>query len=289
MPLDDELSVEKYLPLQKENKFQEMLDLAISQDGTVSRYWEITALMNLGRYDEGLEKGLSYDEYFKEGNWKALYFLRIGMLYYGKGELQLALKSLEGSYELGLEHSDLESIHRSLFYIGIVHAESGDLDKALDFYKQSLSYTKKAGDERSSIGPLSNAGYMLFLRGEIDEAEEYFQQSVDIANKLGDTQSIVFSKCFLWNNYYLKGDWDGAADCILPGYKYYKEAGNLSALTGYLEGLIIVELQRDRDRAKQYLDELEEIEKSELNPRVTVQFKLSSALYYKSSKTSDIF
>jgi tetratricopeptide (TPR) repeat protein len=284
MPLDDELSVEKYLPLHKEGRYQEMLDFAISQEGKVSRYWEITALMRLGRYDEGLEKGLSYGEYFKEGKWKALYFLNIGSLYHNKGEQQLALKYWEWSYELGLEHSDLESIHRSLFYIGAIHSERGDLDRALEFYLQSLSYTEKIGDETSSIGPLSNIGYMLFLRGEIDEAEEYFQQSVDIANKLGDKRLIVFSKCFLWNNYYLKGDWDAAADCILPGYKFNKEKGNLEGVASYLEGLIIVELQRDRDRAKQYLDELEKIEKSKLNPRVTIQFKLSSALYYKSSK-----
>ncbi len=284
MPLDDELSVNKYLPFQKEGRYKEILDLAISQEGKVSRYWEITALLNLGRYDDALEKGLSYGEYFKEGEWEALYFEKLGTLYYYKTETQLALKYLEESHKLGLEHNNLESIHRSLFLIGVIHAERGDLDKALDYYMQSLSYTKKTGDEKSSIGPLSNIGFMLFLRGEIDEAEEYFQQSVDIANKLGDNRLIVYSKCFQWNNYYLKGDWDGAADCVLPGYNYYREAGNQVSVASYLEGLIIVELQRDRERAKQYLDELEKIEKSESNLRVTIHFKLSSALYYKSSK-----
>ena len=78
MPLDDDLSVNKYLPLQKEKKYQEMLDLAISQEGKVSRYWEIVALRSLERYDEGLEKGLSYGEYFKD-KWKVLYYKEMGV------------------------------------------------------------------------------------------------------------------------------------------------------------------------------------------------------------------
>ena len=97
---DDELSREKYQPLFQEGKYHELLDLVVSVEGKVARFWEISALSRLGKYKEALEKGLSYGVHFREGMWKGLYLDRIGDIYSYRGETDIALKYFDWAFKV---------------------------------------------------------------------------------------------------------------------------------------------------------------------------------------------
>lgn len=283
---DDELSLEKYQPLHVEGKYQELLDLVVSVEGKVARYWEISSLYRLGKYEEALEKGLSYGVHFKEGVWKGRYLARIGVIYYYTGETALGLKYIDWSFKVFLEVGDPRYLWIPLHSMGFIYDKCGEHDRALEYYKQSLLITKKSGDEWSEAYILANMGFMGINMGEIDEAQKNIEESLELFIKQNDTYGVVGAKAYLSKIYFSRGDWDRSIEYRIPQYNFFKERGNLRMKSVCLLGLIICELKRDRERAKQYLEELEKIENSEDDHQISLNFKFASALFFKSSNRS---
>lgn len=240
--------------------------------------------MKLGRYDEALEKGLSFGVYFKEGEWKGHYLNLIGYVYEWRGESDLALQYYDWAYQIRIEVGVMEFVGHTLNRIASTYLDKGDLDKAIEYYKQSVVIAEDTGDADGRSIALSNMGSALIGKGEMDDAKKCLEESLDIQNILGTTH--FSTKANLGLIYFSEGDLEKGVEYIEPMYKFYKELGNQELTALALVILIDVEILRDREKAKEYLDELEGIEKDEQSSRIDMHFKFASALYLKSSKRS---
>lgn len=238
--------------------------------------------MKLGRYDEALEKGLSYGVYFKEGEWKGHYLNLVGRVYAHRFEWDLALQYQEWAYQIRIEVGDMEFVGQSLNRMGTTYMGKGELDKSIEYYKQSIVIAEETGDDNGRATTLTNMGSALIVKGEIDEAKEALEESLDILTGLGMT--LFTTKALLGFIYFSEGDFEKAVEYIEPMYKFHKELGDQEYTARDLVYLFDIFIMRDREKAKEYLDELEEIEKDERSSRINLDFKFASALYLKSSK-----
>jgi len=205
----------------------------IDEDDAVAR---IDALHNLGdvldlvgRGDEALDKfsemlrtAWLYDHRAKAGAAHG----RLGRIYRGRGEYDVAMEHLREAHELFSAARDDRGVAGTLDDIGKVHFLRGAYTQALTFYRQALSIRRAVGDRRSIALSLANIGRVHHDSGAFKAAVEQFREALDLRRDAGDRPGVVRSLCDLGRVHTDDGNVEMALDLFAEANKIAVEIGD---------------------------------------------------------------
>jgi tetratricopeptide (TPR) repeat protein/predicted amidohydrolase len=135
-----------------------------------------------------------------------------GVIYWYRGELELALDYHQQSLGIRETFEDKEGLSASFNNIGLVYWTKGDLVQSIEYYEKSLHIYEELNDEHGIATVLNNLANLSSSRGELDQALVYLQQSLEIRNRLEDQLDIARTLINIGVIHRLMGDLDQAIE-----------------------------------------------------------------------------
>ena len=213
----------------------------------------------------------------------------LGNAYSIKGDLDKALETQQRSLEIKKKFSNKGLIAVSLINIGVIFQLKGELDKALDYYQEGLLLSEEI-DSKSNIAlALNNIGNIFDLRGNPNLAIEYYERSLNLYEEIGIKDKVALLLVNIGANCRQKGNIKEAFDYFNQSLIIYEEIGNNLGSSVVLLELVQETLeQNDQELIQEYLEKLEQINKSENIRSIDQRFRLAKALSLKDSSQSRI-
>ncbi|UCE12310.1 MAG: tetratricopeptide repeat protein [Candidatus Heimdallarchaeota archaeon] len=273
---------ENSLALAKET-FQQYQEIGKELHSVDALIVQIEGLWRLGRPDESLEIinqgeqiiGTYKEESTSASQQKATLIFHKGVVFYTKGNFELALKFHKKSLALREEMGNSQDIATSLNGLGHVLFMKGELDQALECFQRCLVLREVIGNPQEVAEPLNNIGSINLLRGNLKQALYYFKRSLALLEQLGNPQHIARSRSNIGLIHYLKGDIEQALEPLEQGLRMFKKLGNPVDIAKSLNSIGLIyaqkgDLQQALESLQQGLNLFEELE----NP-----LEISSALF----------
>jgi len=182
--------------------------------------------------------------------YEGMAYLRMGTLYYGKGEYNAALEAYLKSNSCFYEDSAYwspagakeklkrkEILASSLVGTGNVYADQGNQAKALETYLKALRLVEEVKNKRTRAGILCNIGIVYHQLGDDDAALEYYSKALKINEKEGylDYQAVVFSNFSTVHVSHKR--WEEAMKAALRSLEIYDKVGDQGGVAQQLSGV----------------------------------------------------
>ena len=107
---------------------------------------------------------------------KLLNLLGIGVIYWNRGELHLALEYTKKKVSLARKLNNPTFILMGLNNLGLIYQEMGEWDKAIEVFEDSLTLTERMGHALSTLFTLSNFLEIYINKGDIPAAQRIFHK-----------------------------------------------------------------------------------------------------------------
>ena len=117
---------------------------------------------------------------------KLLNLFGSGVIYWNKGELQLALKDIKKGTSLAREYHKPMFRHMGLNAIGKIYYELGDWDQAIKYYKEAIDLAENF--ESNKVYQISNLFELYIYMGDISVAPQIFHNIEQYQNKVKDNK-----------------------------------------------------------------------------------------------------
>ena len=168
---------------------------------------------------------------------------------------------------------------------GLIDYLKGDFCSALKFLNKSLDFFRTI-DNKGLIGSLiSNIGLIHMLRGDFDLALASFTQCLRIFEELGIQQNVAYHLDKLGNVYARRGDYNLALVYFYKTLEIMKQLKVETSIAKTLFSIISVSIyDNDLDNARQYLKQLQELNKDTSIPKIDLWARVAEALVLKSQE-----
>ncbi|MHA2425095.1 MAG: tetratricopeptide repeat protein [Candidatus Thorarchaeota archaeon] len=151
-----------------------------------------------------------------------------GILFWYKGDLDLAKESLSKSLELCESRNDVYGISLSYNNLGLVLWTKGDLDGASEYYEKALVILEQIGNRNEHSTILNNLGNVYMLKGEVERGYESYQQSLKIREEIGNIRDLATTLTNLGTFHQMTGDLNQAQTYYLRAIEYYNQMQDLT-------------------------------------------------------------
>jgi tetratricopeptide (TPR) repeat protein/tRNA A-37 threonylcarbamoyl transferase component Bud32 len=258
--------------------YLEAISATVSNEAqAVEHYRQIAQLLpdkpevyvDLGRaYEKNNEREKAIENYVEAINRDSQYataYLRVGILYGQKQDIQSALAAFDKAEGLYQALGNIEGLTEVRYQRGLLYDKTGktaeaqeQLQKALETARvsnnehqqirailqlssvaytagntaQSQEYARKAvelaqakGMENLTARGLVDLGYAYLADGDYKEAETYFQQALDFAKRYKGRRNEARALFSLASLRIQQGNADESLRYILPALKFYQEGG----------------------------------------------------------------
>ena len=208
----------------------------------------------------------------------------LGNAYTMKGDLDKALELQQRSLKIKKKYSDKIATAISVINVGVVFQLKGELDQALDYYQKGLLQSEEI-DSKSNIAlALNNIGNIYGLKCDPDSAIEYYERSLKLYKEFGIKEKIALLLVNIGSNCREKGNIKEAIENFNQSIVIYDELGNTMGSAIVLLELVQEALdQNDQDLVQEYLNKLQQINKSANIRSIDQRFRLAKALSLKVS------
>lgn len=155
-------------------------------------------------------------------------------------------KNLLLSEKLGYK----KGIAYSYNFLGIVRWGKGDLDKALNYYKNALELMREIKDRRGESSCLANIGYVYNDKGNYDLAVKYSVQAAQIKEQLDDARGLAACYNNLGNIYLNQSNFKEAMLSHIKALKLrgaLKDSAGVGS--SYINIALVFEAQNKMDEA----------------------------------------
>jgi predicted ATPase/class 3 adenylate cyclase/Tfp pilus assembly protein PilF len=142
-------------------------------------------------------------------------YRNLGIVYWGRGDLEPAADYLEEALSLNRQRNDQFNIANCLEFRGLTHRDSGEFKAAITCFEQARSIFKQLGDQQRTTYCNVNLGIIFWRMGRLDEAKDYYEGGLKIYQTL-DAQF-------------------GIANCYNSLATIARDQGNLGLAKTYLE------------------------------------------------------
>ncbi|WP_211334418.1 tetratricopeptide repeat-containing sensor histidine kinase [Marinifilum flexuosum] len=165
----------------------------------------------------------SIAEELKDTNLQLVLLLNIANIYADESRNNIALEYYQKILDLAIRDKNFDS--QAIVYnnIATIHQENKDYAKALEFFKKSLNINNQIGNEAGEALAMNNIGENYFKTGNIPEAIFYIDNSLAINRKLKLETDIVYNLESLAKVYLFTGKLQKAYDIINEGLKLCKK------------------------------------------------------------------
>ncbi|MFX0185237.1 MAG: tetratricopeptide repeat protein [Candidatus Hodarchaeota archaeon] len=215
----------------------------------------------------------------------------IGDIHQARGDLENALdlyqKTLEGFESSG----NIIRVIGIFLGIGQIHYWRGDLELAIDSFNKSLSKAKEANYKSSIAWSLEWLATVYIRQGELNKALTKKEQSLKLFNELEDHWGISFSYRRFGDIFRLRGEYSKAIQYYEDGIQLLKQTfkGDDRELAGIVSSVLvqlslIAEDLDDKDKAKEYLQKIREIQQLSKFSYVKIRTRFVEALVLRMSK-----
>ncbi|MHA2244793.1 MAG: tetratricopeptide repeat protein [Candidatus Hodarchaeales archaeon] len=237
-----------------------------------------------------IQKSLALEEKLKWIDGIAHCYNVFCWIHFTKGELDLALDYQERCLRIREEQGRQLQYAFHLMSIGRIYILKGELALALKPLKESLKLNKKGGSE-SAIA-LNNMwlSRLYTLQGETDLALDTLEVSLNIFTKI---ESIVgIARCSIFKGIIFKilEKFDLAEEYLNEGRELCKNLVGHNRFLFDIESLslfhliLIAEDLEAHNKAKEYLNQMQEVSNKSKSKIVKLRFQFSEAIVKKMSK-----
>ena len=115
---------------------------------------------------------------------KAVAFDNLGMIYWEKGEYDLAQDHVRRASAIYDEERNLIGQARTLNNLGLIAYRRWDLDDAKSYYKEGLAVAQEAHIARLNAFLMKNLGLVFAACKDLDMAEEHYQKALQLTEKI---------------------------------------------------------------------------------------------------------
>lgn len=161
-----------------------------------------------------------------------------GMAYQQLSRYLEAIESFTTGMEIDKQRGHMSDYAYLLNWLGSVYQKQGQLDAALRYYEEGLEIHKELHDERAYANGLLSVSNIYHLQGKVEEALRRAKTSLRIRQELfkqGKTSELYVGLSLSWIGtiYYQFND-------VVKAERYYQEAFDIFARTGYKRGLATI-------------------------------------------------
>jgi tetratricopeptide (TPR) repeat protein len=234
------------------------------------------------------QQALEYDEELGNKFSEALTGSNIGWLHLQRGEFNLALDFFQRSLRLFEDLGHKGYVADQLGNIGLTYSFKGDLDLALDYSNKALKKSKEAGNEIRVAYSILTISMAYNLKGEPNLALDNVNESLRKFTKLNNNEGVA--NCLRQKGiiYKLLGEFDLAIKYLEEGWELYKQTligGSLAPWGSFFLFHLILVAQglEELGRAKEYLNEMQEITQNNKSRLVQLRFRFAEAIVLKMS------
>ncbi|MHA2400123.1 MAG: tetratricopeptide repeat protein, partial [Promethearchaeota archaeon] len=251
------------------------------------------SLIGLARWDEAEELHTRIEglvelqkdiQDFIIQRWRAQISLNRSFIFFEKGEFEQALEHAMKSMHY-FENLNLMEVYMglSLFQIARIFLAKGDLDYALEYANRCMTI-RQTPSYFKTLNFAYNLGVIYELKGELDRALEYFEQALALSKKInlkGETSSIMH---LIGEVYWRKGEIQRAINYLEGSLILSEETEIIRDKTFAIFWLININIDiGSLDKAREYLNKLEQISDSYEFKIIKQLYKIAKALILKTS------
>jgi serine phosphatase RsbU (regulator of sigma subunit) len=143
-----------------------------------------------------------------------------------------------------------KGIAYSYNFMGIVSWGKGDLEKALDYYTKGLALMREAKELNGEASCLANIGYVHYNKGNFTLAAEYTKRAIRIKELRNDRRGMAACYNNLGNIYQDQTNYKEALLSHIKALKLREEIKDSSGIaTSYINVAMVLEAQNKPDEA----------------------------------------
>ncbi|MFX0150680.1 MAG: tetratricopeptide repeat protein [Candidatus Hodarchaeota archaeon] len=224
----------------------------------------------------------------KQNNFKTIIcmiYVTLRFLYRLKGDMANSLKFTNSALALSKEIGFKLIINYITGDIGHLSAARGDYDQAIDQFKEGYQLAQARQDLWIMTQRSYDLGHVYRLKGEVSLALNTFKESLTLSEKIGNNffQSKAYQS--LGMVYHDQGSYQHSLDMFQKSLSIMTRFFPKSlSIASTLLALVLLNIDLENiTKAKYYLTQLEEVDKTEVNRPIHLNFLLAKALVLKTS------
>ncbi|MFX1507765.1 MAG: tetratricopeptide repeat protein [Promethearchaeota archaeon] len=241
---------------QSQERLRREISLIYNRAYTLFLKGDVEEALNLGQKGIRIQKKEVVNEYSL-----AEFYTFLGVIYWDQGQYDCALDHYRKSFIIHGKLKNQRGIGINLSSIGSVYQERGNLELALEYKQNAIQILQEIGDERNFAITLQHIGEIYTSRGELSLAFEYAQRSLAIFEELGNKHSIAENLYFIGEIFKTKGDLDSALEFYEKSLILYQEIGRPGALPLASMGEIFHAQEKYEKAFENYTQSLKSFEK----------------------------
>ncbi|MFX0123808.1 MAG: tetratricopeptide repeat protein [Candidatus Hodarchaeota archaeon] len=214
-----------------------------------------------------------------------LIYHSLDLLYRIKGDLTNSLKYSNLALTLGQEMKMKFVIDFITGNVGHQPAALGNYDQAIELFKEGYRLAQARNDFWVMTQRLNDIGHVYRIKGELSLALSTFEESLALSKKIGNEffQSKTYQAIGMV--YYDQGSYQQALETFQRSLSIVSGVAPKSlSITSTLLALVSLNVELDNiNDAKQYLTQLEDINKSEKSDNIKINYQFAKALVLKAS------
>ncbi|MCH8906497.1 MAG: tetratricopeptide repeat protein [Candidatus Heimdallarchaeota archaeon] len=243
------------------------------------------AYLNQGELDKSLaqyERSLVLTKQYQLKETTSNLYNNIGLIYQYQGDLGTSVYYHNLSMEINQEIDSKINLSISYNNLGLIYLMQGDLNNALDYQLKGLKIAEETNDELKIAGSYNNIGLIYQQKGELHRALIYHYRHLKNSEKHDLKQDMATAFVNIGSIYQIQGKYENAKENFLKTLGLDQAIGNDIDISESLYNMIILELENAKiEFAREYLDQLENINDKTQNKIIDLRYRLAEAIFNK--------
>lgn len=200
-------------------------------------------------------------------------------------EYDKAIEFFERAYKIAHQRKYIWQIGDSAGGLLSIYRLKGMLNKSLEFALEKLELEKNSVHRIRETIAFIDAASLYALLGDHDQALVFYEKGLEICEKEEFLTATASTLLFIGRLLKMRDESEKALDQFERAYQLWQEEGNPMRVHLGLSPLINLLSTADREKAKDYLDRLEKLERENRDKitDITSDLKNARAIYLKNS------
>ncbi len=201
-----------------------------------------------------------------------------------RNEYDKAINFIEKSAELFESIGNKQWIAHTHNFLALIHLNKGDFDLSLKHTEIGLKILESTEYQKDVAFSLAYRSMVYLTNLDYDSALENMQKTIPILRKFGDKFENALVLSDIGRIYHYKGDFENARNQFEESLKLAQDVEDDELVANTIFSLVLITFdQTDLEKAKQYLLQLQELNKTSEIPLVNQYTNVAESLLLKSS------
>ncbi len=233
---------------------------------------------------ENVSKSLLIFEELNDEISLANVYHRMGYIYRHSGNQEKALENYLKSKSIYEQKNLVHDKAKAILDISAINRDMGEYDVSLKNLKEYYQIKEENSDQPAIAIALYETGKIYSLKGELDKAEENYKKALPVAIENDRLETLSNLYYALGNLSQQKGDLEGSSKFFLQSLQLREQIKKVYLVSYSLKSLIQINLDLKLNKiAEGFLKKLHILSKETENQNIAQLYRLSEAIYLKST------